>query len=872
MKIADIIRSSLLRLRNWIPNFMSTGRLIIQLGFAAYILFTLLPDSSTQMVAFPWVLLWQVGLLCLAIAGLLNLWRRKNPFYLLGNGFDWVIGSGFVTLCLSTMFSQFPNQSMWYSLTAFGYFIALYVTNNFLHINPVSQPKISQPEINSRTPLTAILRFQGWLGIAVIIESLYLWTTQSWLPQLANFAKLNQWGLNLSYDFTDLESRNWAPMGHQNYVAGFLMLVLPIFVVLAIAQKGMWRSFWLMAIALGMLDLYTTSSRGGFLGLGGMVLYAIILALFRIFRNGRNRWLVILGSGGAIAIFGFLVAANNRLRSLASGLIASFSNPTQGSGELLFRAIAADVGWRIGLDHWLFGAGAGSAIMLYQQYRPQWAGREAELLFQLHSTPVQLWAELGLGAVITFVFLFVAIITLFIRLHKSRSWQVNPQDQAIAYGLFGSLVGYGMLALTDYQLDVPAISGSLGIVFASLAYLGQKHTGELITLGNYQQPRFWLAMLVTVYLGAAIAWLIPVNTAWQASSVGFLYLSNARTNLATAKPEDIPEAIDLIDKFQNRLKFANQLAQWEPYYPYQLGWNLAEFAINYRNLPQSQVWQKDGLAWIKTAIATNPNNEAGYNAAAWLSLQQNSVRSAAEAETYFRRGLELVSSKRSLYFGLGVSLLRQGKNAEAIAAMTTEVINDPSFITSPIWTDATFQPLYSQVVANVERFYLQNSNKSLNLATLRWWNGNSNAINELKQTKNPTAILLANAIANDTNALQAVKQNPQTPLEMVVSAWLNPDLRTKLLERAYVFATRSLLDERAEIIVRAMNDRMTQFTNFDDWLRQPLPINSPLVMNYRRTRLGFGVVSRHIDGVIPSDFFNVSDRVEISLFIKDLFS
>jgi len=61
---------------------MSTGRLIIQLGIAAYILFTLLPDSSTQMVAFPWVLLWQVGLLCLAIAGFLNLWRKDKPFYL----------------------------------------------------------------------------------------------------------------------------------------------------------------------------------------------------------------------------------------------------------------------------------------------------------------------------------------------------------------------------------------------------------------------------------------------------------------------------------------------------------------------------------------------------------------------------------------------------------------------------------------------------------------------------------------------------------------------------------------------------------------------------------------------------------------------
>ena len=850
---------------------MNTGRLIIQLGIAAYILFTLLPNSSSQMVAFPWVMLWQMGLLCFAIAGLLNLWRKGSPFYLLGNGFDWAIGSAFVTLCLSTMFSRFPNQGMWYSLTAFGYLIALYVTNNFLH----------KPDLNQRSTagILPILRFQGLLGIAVIVESLLIWVTQSWLPRLANLAKLNQWGLNLSYDFSDLESRNWAPMGHQNYVAGFLMLVLPLFVSLAIAQQGKWRSLWLAGIGLGLLDLYTTSSRGGFLGLGAIVLYTMIVALFRV---KRYRGFVFLGSGAAIAIFGLLIIANNRLRSITAGLIASFSNPTQGVGELMFRAIAADTGWRMGLDHWLFGAGAGSAVMLYQQYRPQWAGREAEILFQLHSTPVQLWAELGIGAVITFMFLLVAIASLVIKLHKSPTWQANPQDQAIAYGLFGSLLGYGILAITDYQLDVPAISGSLVIVFACLAYLGQVHTHELITLGYHKQPRLWLAIVLTFYLGGAIAWLIPVNIAWQASSVGFIYLSSARAELdpelISQKKGNNPQekmatsmanAQDSINKFQERLKLAHQFSPWEPYYPYQLGWNLADLAINYPQLPNSISMRKEGLAWIKTAIATNPHNEAGYNAAAWLSLQDNTPSSVKDAETYFRSGLELYPLKRSLSFGLGVSLLRQGKIDEAIAAMTTEVVNDPSFITSPIWADATFQPLYQRVVANLERIYPA---KSLNLTMLRWWTGKPNAIVALKETGNSTAILLANAITNDTNALQSVKQNPQTALEMVISAWLNPDQRDKLLERAYVFASGSLPDQQSVLVVRAMSDRMAQATNFDNWLRQPLAANSPLVFNYRRARLGFGVISRHIDGVVPLDFFNVSDRAEISLFLKDLFT
>ena len=851
---------------------MSTGGLIVQLGIAAYILFTLLPDSSTQMVAFPWVLLWQVGLLCFAIAALLKLWRWDQPFYLLGNGLDWAIGAGVLTLGLSTIFSQFPDQSMWYSLTAFGYAIALYVTNNLLH----------GWFHRKDSGVLSVLRFQGILGLLVIIESLGLWAMQSWLPQLNKFAKLQAWGLSLSYDFSDIESRNGFPMGHQNYVAGFLMLVLPLLMGLAImAAERRSRFIWLGAIGLGLVDLYTTSSRGGFLGLGAMVIYGIILALWH-YRH--QRILVIGGSIGAIAGLGILINANNRLRSLIVGLINSFgSNPALGGGELFFRAIAADVGWRIGLEHWLFGAGAGSVVMLYQQYRPDWAGREAEILFQLHSTPVHLWAELGLGGVITILCLLVAIASFWIKLHRSQTWQNQPQHQVITYALFASLLGYGVLAITDYQLDVPAIAGGLVVILAMLAYLGQIHTGDWVALGNQKQPRFWLAMLATVYLFGAIAWLVPVNRAWQASSVGFLYLARAKAQLTEVTSgqslQNSSEVKDLVNKFQDRLKIAHQFAPWEPYYPYQLGWNLADLALSMGNQkePQVQAWQQEGLNWIKTAIAVNPHNEAMYNAAAWLSYQQGLF---ADAETYFRQGLQLHPLKRSLSFGLGLSLLRQNKVDQAIAAMVNEVIHDPIFITSPIWNNPSLQPLYPQIVTQVESAYSTALNQApsnpsalLKLASLHWWIGKPDAVNELERSGG-SAKLLADAIKNDRQALSSVLQNPQTALELVIAAWLTPEQRPQLLERAYVFATAQPLlenDGMAIAIMKAMGDRMGQVPNFDQWLRSPVPDNSPLVMNYRRARVGFGVVSRHIDGVIPVDFFNVSDRAEISLFLRDLF-
>jgi hypothetical protein len=70
---------------------MGSGKLLGLLGALIYVVFTLLPNASTEVYRWPWVMIAQVGLLCLAIAALLGLWRQKSPFYWLGNHLDWAI-------------------------------------------------------------------------------------------------------------------------------------------------------------------------------------------------------------------------------------------------------------------------------------------------------------------------------------------------------------------------------------------------------------------------------------------------------------------------------------------------------------------------------------------------------------------------------------------------------------------------------------------------------------------------------------------------------------------------------------------------------------------------------------------------------------
>jgi uncharacterized protein involved in response to NO len=858
---------------------MITGRLLAQLGILFYILFTLLPESSTQVLQFPWVLIAQVGLGCFAIAGLLNIWRRAIPFYLLGNGLDWAIAFLFISLSLSTIFAAFPAQALWQSLIAFAFFVTVYVTHNYLHS---SIPAIRQDREEERSPLQWLLTFQGLLSVGAIAESLFLWTTQTFLPKLSELKQINLLGLSLTYDFSDIELRNGIPFGHQNYVAGYLMLAIPLLSSLAIAQKGLWRNLWLVGIGLGLVDLYTTNSRGGNIGL---LVFLGFGALVLILRGSLSRRLVLGSSAVAIAAIVLLITFNQRLQASFSNLVilVSNSNPQslQGGGDIFYRAIAAYTAWQIGLDHWLFGAGVGSAPLLYQQYRPSWAGREAEIMFQLHNTPAQLWAELGALGVVAVIILLIALIGLFVKFHYSQAWLANRKAQVYTYGLFGSLLAYAAISVTDYQLDVLAIAGSLVIVLASLAYLGQIYTRDLVILGNYKLPRLLLSLISTAYLVGAIAWLAPIHLAWQSSSVGFIYLSKAREDFEANRSA---EAIANLAQFQQRLEMAHSLSPWESYYSYQLGMNLADIGLQNPTLPQAKTLRTEGLAWMRQGIMANPNSEFGYNAAGWISLAEQAY---PQAEQLFRRGLELVPAKRSLSFGLGFSLLRQDQQEQGIEAIAREALNDPIFMTSPRWTEPQWQPFYAKVIAQYDQLsdralkadpspMLQTS-LALSRAALHWWSGNVSGLLELKATGNPNAVLLADAIALPANAqslnpqLEKIKQNPQTPFQMVISAWLNPTLRPKLLEKAYAFATRSLPDPAAVVLVQAMSDRMNLSPSLDVWLRQPLTPDSPLNLRPRRARLNFGIISRHIDGPIPLDFSSIQENAIVSTFLPDLF-
>ena len=608
------------------------GNLLGVLTAVFYGGFTLLPNSNSLMVAWPWVFIWQVGLFC-PVLWLLGLLAQGHLRWL-GCGLDWLVGFLIVGLVLSAGLAPAPMQAHWYSWATFCCLAALYALSTWLEV----------PERRS-----TLLLAQGYLSLAFIVVSLALWSTTTLLPELARLHAWQQDGLTLPFDFSIVERRNWAPIGHQNYVAGYLVLTLPLLVALGIRQTGWRRILWLLGGGLGLLDLYTTSSRGGWFGLLAIAIVAFGLLLWR--SRLPRVWLSAIGLGG-ITLLGLLALTNDRLRLLLTG---GFSG--QVGDELVFRLITITTGWLMGWSHWLTGVGPGGVPLLFQRYRPDWAGPKAEWVYQLHSTPAQLWAELGLVAVVVCV---GAIGLLgFLAVRWLRSPEALAQTPPLLIGcLLSSLLGYGVVSLMDYQLDNICISGTL-VVFLAVLTAEWRDRRRIISPSSEAQPielqpievsaslphplaslrllpLSFLSVMGGGILLAAIIWLMPVHRAWFLSSQGFAALS--RGDVTT---------------FVQRLSKSHQLASWEPYYAYELGWNLGNLGLQSSDAKQQQTFLKEGVSWLRQGIRSAPNQEFGYTSLAWLLLSHEPTA----ASHAFAQAAQLVPAKRGVFYGLGLSLL-----------------------------------------------------------------------------------------------------------------------------------------------------------------------------------------------------------------------
>jgi uncharacterized protein involved in response to NO len=600
---------------------------------ALYLLFLWLNFSYAHMTRWPWAPILSGGLLVAAGWGLWQLRRLDRPFRGLGNGLDWAALLWVVALVASTLFSQVPHRSHWYLVMALSYIAALYALNNW---------------IDSKKKIENLTVFLVGSSFFFSCNSLYQYIFGKWLPLQ---------GKNID---PGLMINNF-PLGHQNFVAGFLVLTLPVAIGITFYYKDGRRWLGVGTTLIGLWTMVSTASRGGFLGLSTALVISLIFTLLVDWSWKKAR----IGIAGISSLLFLMAILWNLNANLRSRTVAVFAGQDL---NILSRLWAWEVGFREWKANPLFGVGIGANPYTFEQYEHgmkqyPWS----PMVFQqLHNSWVQVIAELGsLGGI-------AILVTLALLMwHAYRLYHAN-QLTVLYVSVFSGLTGYGLMSLTDYELEVPAISMALVILTALLASFSHDPQDINSLSVNIRKGS---ALVGIAPLAAAVAVLVPIQRALYESEKGFEAYYRG----------DIPT-------FYSQLIKANYFSPNDPYYPLQISLVMQRQGLFSKSEKNQKEYYKRGVFWAEKAAKliniTYTHENAGW---AYVHLEKYQ-----DAERLFRETLDIDPvARNSAYLGLAASLLKQeSKKENGIEALAKYLFMNPEFFRDRTWDSGNSLPIY----------------------------------------------------------------------------------------------------------------------------------------------------------------------------------
>lgn len=446
------------RMRNVGPDSGELlDRVLVWGGLACLAAITLADRGATRMYASPWSLAWRGAV---AAPLVLLAWRTLWPgrtFHTPTRGWLALAGLGFASVLLSALFSPYRAPSILQAATLLAGVASFLLVHDWLKRDLAGsrRPRVrgadgSEPAADgsdcdaksaasstaqTRLPSPALRTLEDILAIAagaVALASLGLW--------LLDVARLDREDL---YSPALFAMRNPHPLGHSNYTAGLALLGLPWLFLQAFRRgesKPARRILGWVGMVMTLAVLFTSGSRGGLIGLAALGVAGLAAA-----NLDRRRFALL----GIVAVIGaaLLAVANPRIRAM----LGPPEPKAEPNASTVQRKAMLQAGWQMGLDRPLFGWGPGTTPLAYPRYRASLDGG-AENVLQLHSTPVEAWATLGAAG--------IAAMAGF----AWMVWRGRKRSPAAA----AALAGYGVFALTDYQLDVPVFTAAVAVLAAML--------------------------------------------------------------------------------------------------------------------------------------------------------------------------------------------------------------------------------------------------------------------------------------------------------------------------------------------------------------------------------------------------------------------
>jgi Lipid A core - O-antigen ligase and related enzymes len=392
-------------------------RLLGLVAIACLFLLTIVDSGATRAYSAPWsFLLWTLpgaALLAFAVRAC-----HPSPLTLPSRAWSLTAAAFAGVLVLSAVLSLQRGPSLLVAFIPLGAIASFFLLHDYLQTDPDTRAHL------------LLLRLAQLLAAGVVLS------VAQWLLDLLNPSQPAPL-------LSRLHARNPHPLGHSNYTAGLALLALPLFFGLALsASRRAARLAWSFATLLAFAMLFSSGSRGGFLA------FAVLAVLGLFYARLSRQHLALAAAAFAVLLAAFAVI-HPRTRA---AIFAPSDAPAVLSESDRQRASMSHAALLMGADRPLFGWGPGTTPFAFPRYRAQLDGG-VENVLQLHSTPLQLFAETGAFGLLCGLAFTALLLRAFIRARPARGQPPSPRALACL-----ALAGYLAFSVFDFQLDVPVFA------------------------------------------------------------------------------------------------------------------------------------------------------------------------------------------------------------------------------------------------------------------------------------------------------------------------------------------------------------------------------------------------------------------------------
>lgn len=750
----------------------------------ALVCITFAQPSATRMHTWPWsfvvTLAWLYPLALLAI-GLATerAWRLPPP--LLGFGVILLAGAC-VASAASSPFASASLPRVWPTLGGAALLVVLH------HL-------CTAPEARDGWTASWLPRLLAFTGAALVLVAFAGWWNGTWpLP----------WSV-----------RNAVPFGHSTYTAGAMVLFLPWTALEAARSRGLKRLAWAAVLATGLLVIVSTSSRGGALGAAFAALIAATGLVCFASWSVRSKLTLVTA---LFILGGIVIATNPRLRDLV--LHRRWSEAAEESN--VQRRAMMDAGRRLGSDRPIIGWGPGTVPLAYPRVRAELDGGVDNVL-QLHTTPLQMWATTGALGSIALLFLIIGTVVAAVQARRT----------AVTLAAAASLGGYGLVALTDHQLDLPVVAAA--VVAAVVALMQQGRAARTVT------PSRRLRVVVAALLLALVGVAAPATSRDLLARFHYDAALRALEEGSTAE-------------FYSRLDQATAAAPHDPYFEHQHAAHLLESRYATRDSARQLALAREAVTRLERSLPGAHEEFAHFNLG-WLAMELGDPRRAVAA---FTSAAHLVPDKGGVYFGLGLAHQALGNRAAAVRAFALEWINDPLSCTAPAWEIPALAAVVPEIRAETVRLLAQITARwppaGKTAPWIRWWI-EAAASDDGRGHDAPTAGFSGESalFASSLPAIDARAELPERD-----ARWARAYAAWRRNGNADTFLPVGGGDAR---FAAALARRATRFrTSFPAFIAGPAGEDPALVRTLRRERPGYGVLALHPEGPRLRDVFIVQEN------------